>query len=280
MHTFAHCFKFMKKALYILLSIMLFTSCSDFQKAIKSDDIALKFKMGTELFDAGKWNKANRLFEQIVPNYRGKPQAEKLMYMHAMCFYNTEKYYISGYRFERFVGSYPNSEKQEEAAFLSAKSYYYESPTYSKAQDETVKALEKLQIFINAFTDSEYLAEANQLIKELDFKLEKKAYEIAKQYNKIFDYKASIKSFNNFLLDFPGSDLHKDAMYFRFNAAFNLATNSIEELKQERIQTALSYYNAFKKSYSDSEYLESADQLKEDLEKEITTITVTDNTKS
>lgn len=189
MHTFANCFTFMKKALYILLSILLFTSCSDFQKAFKSDDISLKFEKGTELFDAGEWKKANRLFEQIVPQYAGKPQAEKLMYMHAKCFYNLEQYYISGFRFERFVGSYPVSEKQEEAAFLSAKSYYFESPVYSKAQDETIKALEKLQIFVNAFPDSEYLPEANQLIKELDFKLEKKAFEVAKQYNKIYDYK-------------------------------------------------------------------------------------------
>ncbi|MCC1484799.1 outer membrane protein assembly factor BamD [Winogradskyella immobilis] len=269
----------MKKVIYILLPLILLSSCNDFQKAFKSDDIALKFEKGTELFDAGEWKKANRLFEQIVPNYRGKPQAEKLLYMHAMSFYKTEKYFISGYQFERFASSYPNSEKQEEAAFLSAKSYYYESPIYSKAQEETTKALEKLQIFINSFPNSEYLTEANQLIKELDFKLEKKAFEVAKQYNRIYDYKASIKSFNNFLLDFPGSELHKDAMYYRFLASYNLATNSIDALKEERIQEAVNYYNIFKKNYPNSEYLKTADDLKKDLET-TTSVTVANNTKS
>ena len=72
------------------------------------------------------------------------------------------------------------------------------------------------------------LAEANVMIKELDFKLEKKAFEIAKQYNKISDYKASIKSFNNFLLDFPGSKLRKEALFQRFDSAYNLAILSVK----------------------------------------------------
>ena len=58
----------MKKIAYIILSVLVLVSCSDFQKVMKSEDIALKFKTGEELFEAGKYNKANRLFEQIVPS--------------------------------------------------------------------------------------------------------------------------------------------------------------------------------------------------------------------
>ena len=138
----------MKKLFYIGLTASFIFSCSDYQKALKSDDVAAKFKMGSELFDAGKWNKAHRLFEQILPKYAGKPQAEKLTYMSAMSSYNMGDFYVAGYKFNRFVGSYPQSEKKEEAAFLSAKSAYQLSPIYSKNQVETVEALEKLQIFV------------------------------------------------------------------------------------------------------------------------------------
>ncbi|WP_132706087.1 outer membrane protein assembly factor BamD [Winogradskyella wandonensis] len=258
----------MKKIVYILLSVLLLSSCSDFQKVMKSEDIALKYKTGEELFEAGKYKKANRLFEQIVPKYRGKPQAEKLMFMHSMCFYKLEQYYLSGYRFEQFVSSYPKSEKAEEAAFLAAKSYYEESPIYSKDKEETVKAIEKVQLFVNSYPNSKYLAEANELVKELDFKLEKKAFEIAKQYNHIYDYKASIKSFNNFLLDFPGTSLREDALYYKFNSEYNLAILSIEALKQERIKLALADYNALVKAFPETKYLEEAKKLKEELEKE------------
>ena len=256
----------MKKIIYILFAALFLNSCNDFQKVMKSEDIALKFKTGEELYNEGKYKKANRLFEQIVPKYRGKPQAEKLMYMHAMCFYKLEVYYLSAYRFEQFVSSYPQSEKAEEAAFLSAKSYYEESPIFSKDQEETIKAIEKIQLFVNQYPNSEYLAEANELVKELDYKLEKKAFEIAKQYNRIFDYKASIKSFNNFLLNFPGSSLRENALYWKFNSEYNLAVLSIESLKQERISIALADYNSLIKAYPETKFLDEANALKEELE--------------
>ncbi|MDO1500246.1 outer membrane protein assembly factor BamD [Winogradskyella maritima] len=256
----------MKKLIYSLLACAVLVSCSDFQKALKSEDTAMKFKLGTEYYDAGKWNKAHRLFAQIVPNYAGKPQAEKLMYMYAMTSYNMEDYFTSGYRLERFVSSYPSSEKREEALFLSAKSYYELSPIFSKEQKETIEAQEKLQLFINAYPTSQYLPEANKMIKELDFKLEKKAFEIAKQYNTIRDYKASVKSFNNFLLDFPGATLREDALFYRLKAETNLATASIEALKEDRKEIGISYYNALVKSFPNTKYLDEANEMKAQLE--------------
>ena len=71
--------KKMKKIISLLLIVALFCSCNEYQKALKSEDVAVKFDMGTKLYDAGKYAKAIRIFEQIAPAYRGKPQAEKLL---------------------------------------------------------------------------------------------------------------------------------------------------------------------------------------------------------
>lgn len=273
MRTFASCLKFMKRGLYILLISILFISCSDFQKTLRSEDVAEKFKMATELYEAEKWNKSFRLLDQILPQYRGKPQAEKLTFMHAMCSYNLKDYYISSYHFDKFVHTYPTSEKMQEAAFLAAKGYYYNSPVYSKDQKETVEAIEKMQLFVNAHPNSEYLDEANTIIKELDFKLEKKAFEIAKQYDLIRDYKASIKSFNNFLLEFPGTSLRNDALFYRFDAAYNLAILSVDYLKEQRLKEAMAYYDTLKKTFPNSEYLEDAHKMNEELEQELNTFT-------
>jgi len=259
----------LKTSIYIFLIGILLVSCSDYQKAIKSEDTALKYKVGEEMFQKEKWSKAHRIFSQIIKDYRGKPQGEKLTFMHAMCSYNMKDYYIASYHFERFTNAYSRSEKAEEAAFLEAKGYYHLSPRYSREQKETVEALEKFQLFINQYPDSEYLSEANKLVKELDFKLEKKAFEIAKQYNLIRDYKASVKSFNNFLLDFPGATLRNEALFYRLDAAYNLAINSVEYLKKERLEMALSYYEAFKKSSSDSELMEDANTIKATIDKEL-----------
>ncbi|WP_299526082.1 outer membrane protein assembly factor BamD [Winogradskyella sp.] len=259
----------MKRGLYILLVALVLVSCSDFQKALKSEDIAEKFALATELYEAEKWSKSKRLLDQILPKYRGKPQAEKLTFMHAMCSYKIGDYYIASYHFEKFTDIYTKSEKAEEAAFLEAKGYYYNSPIYSKEQKETVEAIEKLQLFVNAYPNSDYLQEANTLVKELDFKLEKKAFEIAKQYDLIKDYKASVKSFNNFLFDFPGSNLREEALYYRLHAEYNLAILSIESLKENRLNLAKNYYTAFTKAYPNSEFLEETSEWNKKLNEEL-----------
>ncbi|MEN3322442.1 outer membrane protein assembly factor BamD [Mariniflexile soesokkakense] len=268
----------MRRFLYILITITLLSSCSEYQKVLKKEDIAAKFKMGEELYNDGKFAKANKLFAQIVPNYRGKPQAEKLMYLYSNSFYKMKDYYTAGYQFERFASSYPKSEKLEEASFLGAKSYYMLSPVYTKDQKDTRSAIEKLQDFINLFPESEYLSEANKLVKELDYKLEKKAFSIAKQYNTISDYPASVKSFDNFMFDFPGSTLREDALFLRFDSAYKLAVNSVEykntpngivHLKKERLEQAKEYHDSFKKAFANSKHIEEVDKMALELNEQL-----------
>ncbi|NCO63035.1 MAG: outer membrane protein assembly factor BamD [Flavobacteriales bacterium] len=259
----------MNKYIYIIILLVGLSSCSEYQKALKSEDTATKFKLGEDLYNEGKYDKANKLFAQIVPNYRGKPQAEKLMYLYSQSFYKMNDYYIAGYQFERFASSYPKSEKLAEASFLSAKSNYMLSPIYTKDQTETKKAIEKLQEFINAFPDSEYIAEANKLVKELDYKLENKAYSIAKQYDQISDYEASIKSFDNFIFDFPGSTLREDALFYKLDATYKLAINSVERKKQIRLNTAKTGVETFNKAYPNSKHVEEVNAMFNKIQEEL-----------
>jgi outer membrane protein assembly factor BamD len=277
----------MNKFLYILLTFIVLSSCSEYQKVLKAEDIGEKFKMGEDLYNKEDYARANKLFAQIVPNYRGKPQAEKLMYLYSNSFYKMKDYYVAGYQFERFASSYPKSEKREEAAFLGAKSYYMLSPAYTKDQKDTKDAIEKLQEFINVYTKSEYIEEASKLVRELDYKLELKAYSIAKQYNHISDYPASIKSFDNFLFDFPGSVLREKALFYRLDSAYKLAVNSLEykntlngivHLKKDRLDIAQEYYKSFKKTFANSEYMAEVDEMAAEIEEALQAYSTKDNT--
>jgi len=259
----------MNKILYIFLLLVTLSSCSEYQKALKSEDTATMFKLGEELYNEGKYEKANKLFAQIVPSYRGKPQAEKLMYLYSQSFYKMKDYYIAGYQFERFASSYPQSEKVEEASFLSAKSSYMLSPAYTKDQKETKQAIEKLQEFINLFPEAEYVVEANTLVKELDYKLELKSFSIAKQYDQISDFEASIKSFDNFIFEFPGSVLREEALFYKLDASYKLAMNSVERKKELRLNSAKASADMFKKSYPSSKYMEDVNDMASKVEEEL-----------
>ena len=251
----------MKKFVIVVLIVVGFSSCSEYQKALKTEDVAIKFDEATKQYEKGKYSKAIRLFEQIAPSYRGKPQAEKLFYMFSQSYYKTKQYYLSGYQFESFAAGYPKSDKIEEASYLGAKSYSMLSPVYSLDQTDTDKAIEKLQSFIDSYPNSSYLSEANLVVKELREKLEKKVYLNAYGYYKISDFKSAMIAFDNFIIDYPGTPFKEKALFYKFDAAYQLATNSIPSKMQERLNVAKIAYSNLVKFNANTEYKKKADEM-------------------
>ena len=250
-----------KKIISLLLVLVVFASCSEYQKALKTEDVAVKFEVATKLYDAGKYADAIRLIEQIAPAYRGKPQAEKLFYMFSMSYYNTKQYYLAAYQFESFVSGYPKSEKIEEAAYLGAKCFSKLSPVYSLDQVDTFKAIEKLQGFIDSYPNSTYLPEANKTLRELNDKLEKKVFENAKQYNTIMEYKAAMVALDNFVSDYPGTPYKEDALFYKYDSAYQLAINSVPDKMEERLNIAKTAYSSLIKFKPDTKYKKVADEM-------------------
>ncbi|WP_395044294.1 outer membrane protein assembly factor BamD [Flavobacterium sp.] len=259
----------MKKIILIIILAVFVSSCNEYQKALKSDDTAVKLQAGTNLYEKGKYFKAITLFEQISPAYKGKPQAENLFYMHAQSYYKNKQYSLSAYHFESFVSSYPKSQNVEEAAFLSAKSYSMLSPVYSLDQTDTDKAIEKLQYFLDTYPNSKYFADANSIVKAMKEKLEKKYYENAKLFNSIEDHKAAIIALDNFISDFPGTTYKEDALYYKFDSAYKLAINSVQEKMEARLITAKTSYSSLIKFKGDTKYKEKANDMLVIIDKEL-----------
>ena len=259
----------MNKILSFLLLAIVSISCSEYQNALKSDDVAVKNEVANKLYEAGKYPKAIRLYEQIAPAFKGKPSAERMFYFYSMSLFKSKQYYLAGYQLENFVASYPKSEKREECAFYAAECFYRLSPSYSLDQTDTEKSLDKMQRFIDLYPNSEFLPKANLYVKELREKLEKKAFEIAKQFNTISDYKGALKALENFLVDYPGTAYKEQALFFRLDSAYKLAINSVEYKKQERLTYAKGTYTNLIKHNAQTEYKEKADKMLAEIEQEL-----------
>ncbi|WP_010521022.1 outer membrane protein assembly factor BamD [Aquimarina agarivorans] len=261
-----------KKIVPFLLAAFLLGSCSEFQHVLKKGDLATKLNTAEKLYKEGNYKKALRVFDLITPAYRGKPQAERVLFYEADTYYNLRDYYIASYKMERFVAAFPKSDKAEEASFKAARSLYELSPRYSLDQKETLDGIDKLQNFINDYPESEYLEEANAYVKELQTKLEKKHYSIAKQYHHRELHKAAIKSFTNYLLAYPGSVYAEQALFYRLDSEYTLAINSYEELIPERLQEAKEYYEAYEKQSNDEDLKKKAQKIFEDITKRLQAI--------
>jgi outer membrane protein assembly factor BamD len=263
----------MNKFLYILLAVLTLSSCSEYQNAMKSDDVEFKTNVFNKQIEKKKYSKAIRLFELYASSYRGKPQAESAFFNYAKALYATKQYITAAYQFESFASSYPKSANAEEASFLAAESYSKVSPIYSLDQVDTDKALSKLQIFANKYPNSQYLPRANEIVKKLSEKLELKAFEIAKQYNTIGDftrdYNAAIKALDNFVFNYPGSKYKEDALFYKYDSMYKLAMNSVPTKKEERLNTAKTYHQNLIKFKADTKYLEKSNQMLETVDKEL-----------
>ena len=256
---------------FTLFFFTLITSCNEYQKVLNNDDTNIKYKAAEEYYNIGEYRRANRLLEQLVPAYRGKPQAERLVYFFADSYFQTKNYYLASYQFESFIKSFPKSQKLEEASFFAAKSHYMMSPVYSLDQDETNTAIEKLQIFMNNYPKSKFVDECNQLISELQNKIEKKEFEVAKQYYTIYDYRAAIKSLDNFVGEFVGSKYREEALYYKFLASYEIAMNSVEAKKYQRLLDLKQLHDNITRYYPETLFEEDLSKKIKTVEKEINT---------
>jgi len=263
----------------LLAALVFLSSCNEYQKVLKNTDVKAKNELAQKYYAAKDFKRANRLYEQITPKYIGKPQGERVMFFYANTFFETRSYNYAGYQFERFIKSYPKSDKAQEAAFLGAKSFFMLSPSYSLDQTDTDKALVKLQNFINAYPDSEFMAEANEMAQELTTKKERKAFEIGKQFNKISKFDLSfltpaMKAMDNFISESPGSNYREEAFFIKLEATTNFALNSFDNKKPERLKKAKEAYNTFAKNYPESKFAKKAEDLLKTIEKEIKSTSV------
>jgi len=163
-------------------------------------------------------------------------------------------------------------QKNEEAAFLSAYSYKLASPSSSLDQTDTNKAIVAFQTFIDAYPDSDRLVEANKHYRELQFKLETKAFEIGKTYYKTAltdfrNYNSAIVVFDNLINDFLGTKLNEEALYYRFKA-FHLVIVSTERKKPNRIKDAIAAYQKLVRNFPKSKFLKDSDKLLSEIKKE------------
>ena len=242
--------------LLILLSFLMI-SCNDYQKLLNSPENEVdKYNAAEEYYENGEFRRANALIEQIIPSYRGKPQGERLVFFFANSYFETRSYYSAAIQFENFIKSYPNSQRIQEAYFMEAKSYFMLSPLYTLDQDDTFTGIDKLQVFINRFPNSEYVAEALELMEQLQNKIEKKEFEVSKQYYTIRDYSSAIKSLDNFIADNPGTIFREEALYYRWLSQYEIAVNSIESRINERVTELERSLENFLRYYPDTIFID------------------------
>lgn len=250
----------------ILIMSIFLSSCSDYQKLLKSSDYELKFTKANEYYEKGDYTRAVALYDELITIYKGTGKAEELFIKYSYCYFHNKDFVSAGHYFSSFAQTFRNSTYTEEAEYMAAYCYFKDSPPPSLDQSNTMKAIAEMQAFINRYPSSSRVKEANEIIELLRDKLEEKSYQSAKLYFQLENYKAAIQALKISAQEYPDSRHREEILFLILKSSYLLAENSIESKKTERYQnTEKEYYN-FVAAFPESQNRKEADRLKEKTE--------------
>lgn len=259
----------MKKFSILFLMALVAVSCnSKMNQAMKSADKKFILETANQYFAEKKWSNALALYDRLPNLVAGTDDYPNMLYNQAYANYYQKNYRVAGHQFKSFSVNFSKDERAEDAVYMSALCYYEGSQDYNLDQTNTDLAINELQNFINQYSNSEKAKNINQLIEELSYKQEFKAYENARQYYKMAQYKAANIAFENVLDDFPATKLRHKIYDHIMKSRYELAANSRYDLKADRLENAISYTKFVEKEIPNSEYAKTAVSLREKLETE------------
>lgn len=247
----------------LLLSTMIAISGCKFQKLMKSSDYEEKYAMALEFYNQQDYNRALQLMDQIVPIFKGTAKSQELEYMYAMSYFMQSDYILASYYFKRYYKNYPTSEQAEDALYYSAYCNYMDSPRSSLDQETTKIGIQEMKLFMVRFPESKNYEFAKTRLKEMEMKLEKKEYEIARQYYKMEDYNAAITAFKTYLKNYPDSDYREDVLFYVLKSYFDYALLSFSAKQEERFTKSIGAYVDLVALFPETKYRKEADKINE-----------------
>lgn len=243
------------------LFVIVFNSCSQYEKVLRSHDYKWKYKKAFEYYNKEDYVRAAALFDQLAPAYKGTAMSDSVHFFQAKSYYYQRDYILAGHMFQEFSKTYGASPFVEESDFMVAYCYYMMSPRPSLDQTNTISAIENFQLYLIKYPESKKVEQVTEILNELKDKLVEKSFMSAKLYFDLSDYKASLVALNNCLIDYPDSKFREDILFMILKSSYLLAYNSIASKKKERYQSTVDEYYTFITEFPDSKYKKEAEKF-------------------
>lgn len=247
----------------VLLISILLASCGgkSINKILKSPDPEYKLRMAEKYYVEKKYNKAQMLFEDVMPFFKTRPEFPDIYYKYAYCAYNQKDYLNAENLFKTFLEIFPNNVKAEEMDYMRAYSYYKQSPKAELDQTNTIKTMGLMQIFINTHPGSERNKDASAIIDICRLKLETKDYKGAQLYYDMGQFRAAAVSFSSLLNNYPESPKGDEYKLMIIRSYFRYAELSVETKKMERFEKVITECHEFVDRYPDSKLRKEAENF-------------------
>ncbi len=237
-------------------------SCkSQYDAILESTDVELKYKAAFDYFNAGKYARSAAVFESLTLLTNGTERHDTVLYYLGLSNYSFKDYYTAETNFDQYLSNYPQGSFAEEAQFLRIDCLYRSTLRYELDQTPTYTAITAMADYLREHPEGANADILRHRMEELGERLDRKAFESARLYYKMEDYKAARVALRNVLKDDADNVYREDILYYTAMASYKFAEMSIPSKRKERFLVFQDDYLNFIGEYPESSYRKELDGL-------------------
>ena len=246
---------------FLALALLALSSCKgEYEALLASGDADAKYQAAFKYFENKKYNKAAQLFESLSVLTSGTERDDTVQFYWGLSNYKFKDYYTAETNFTRHIENFPLSPFTEESRFLRIDCLYRSTLRYELDQSRTYAAIGAIAQYMDNYgTHNTKKQECLDMLAELNGRLDRKAYEAARLYYKMEDYKASRVAFRNVLKDKAENIYREDILYYIAMSSYRYAYLSVRSKQKDRYMTFIDDYFNFIGEVPESPYRKELD---------------------
>ena len=277
--------------LFIILLVILPTACNkkkqELVDPIKDTSLDLQmieaYKKGLEELEKGQALIAAKKFNEAEMLYPQSQWAPRSALMSAYSYFDFGYYGESIDEVNRFLKTYPNSDRKNYAYYLKAMSYYNQIVDEKKDLGPIIEAKESFKLIILQYPNSEYAMDAEFKLELIEEILAAKEMYIGRFYLKKEKWIPAINRFKKVVEDYETTIFAEEALHRLVEVYYKIGL--VEESKKYAITLGYNYqsgewyensYQVFNKNYKKIRK-KKQDKKSKSLIKRIRSIIVNDN---
>lgn len=246
----------------LAIALALAGACkSEYDALLQSNDSEAKYKAAFKYFNEGKYNRAAELFESLSVLTSGTARDDTVQYYWALSNYSNSDFGTAETNFSNFLQNFPLSPFADQAEFLHLDCLFKSTLRYELDQTPTYSAISAISAYLAKHPSGANADVCRGMVRDLNERLDRKAFENARIYYTMEDYKASRVAFKNILKEDADNIYREDILYYSAMSSYKYADLSVSARQKERFLVFEDDYLNFIGEYPESKHRKELDAL-------------------
>lgn len=262
--------------LLVLGFTFIFSACQNDRLIKRGDSVEVAYQKAMAFYEEENYSEAANAFDTVTRVGRGTEYGQDAQYYLAESYFKNKQYLLAASEYDRYVSYYPQDERRQEMEYKAALSYFHQSPRYKLDQTSTQRAIERFQLFINRYPDSEWVTDAANRIDELRAKLAHKAYNAAQFYLRNDMFKAATLYLDRVVDQYPESKWAERALVDQVKTYIEYGDNSVPQSQRERYSKAIENYEKFLQLFPQSDLRGEIENYHDEAQNKLANVVIVD----